>query len=64
MRKSGLVHYRKADCRGRCWRAGAEEEEEEEVKEEVCGLTTPQPGEKESSQKPPEILPETQRRRH
>lgn len=63
-RRSGLVHYRKADCRGRWWRAGtrtAEEEEEEEM-EDVRGVRTPQPGEKASSQKPPEFSPERQRR--
>lgn len=58
------MHYRKADCRGRWWRAGtrtAEEEEEEEM-EDVRGVRTPQPGEKASSQKPPEFSPERQRR--
>lgn len=62
-RRSGLVHYRKADCRGRWWRAGARTaEEDEEEMEEVRGVRTPQPGEKASSQKPPEFSPEGQNR--
>lgn len=63
-RRSGLVHYSEADCRGRWWRAGtrtAEEEEEEEM-EDVRGVRTPQPGETASSQKPLEFSPERQRR--
>lgn len=62
-RITGLVHYRKAGCRGRWWWAGPRTAEEEEM-EEVQGLMTPQPGEKASSQKPPAFSPETQRRRH
>ncbi|TNN74743.1 hypothetical protein EYF80_015061 [Liparis tanakae] len=68
MKSVGLVHYRKADCRGRWWRDGPgnagreKEKEEEEVEEgEARGFMTPQPGEKASSQKPPLFSPETQK---
>lgn len=56
VRDLSLVHYGKADCRGRWGKAHARAGEEEEAKE-ARGLMTPRPGVKVSSEKPPEFSP-------